>query len=353
MSSSDTPIRVMLVADPGVAARRIRKIEAVFTAEAREVLADDVTVEIETRSVRISPDGTLDIKALGELDAEHLDADAVLMLTEVPRHDEGRPLVAEIFAENRTAIISYPTLGIWATKRRIREIFMDCLLRLLPDSHGPLQEKYKQRWTHWRPAEGKERHRLFARSGTGDLRTILGMTVANDPFRTAPKLSGALAGAAAVGAFGIFYYSIWQMADALSTARLLSIGVTAILSMVVWLIFTNRLWDKPTNRHLARVVWLYNGSTVLTLLIAVSVLYTALVVTILIGALVVIDPDFLAELIGNEISFFNYLDIAWLSAAMGVVAGAVGSTFDSSMDIRRITHGQRESQRRYSEEELG
>lgn len=193
---------------------------------------------------------------------------------------------------------------------------------------------------------------MFARAGTGDLRTILGMTVANDPFRTVPKLSGALAGAAAVGAFGIFYYSIWQMADALSTVRLLSIGVAAILSMVVWLIFTNRLWDKPTSRHLARVMWLYNGSTVLTLLISVSVLYAALVITILVGALVVIDPDFLAELIGNEISFFNYLDIAWLSAAMGVVAGAIGSTFDSSTDIRRITHGQRESQRRYTEEEL-
>lgn len=143
------------------------------------------------------------------------------------------------------------------------------------------------------------------------------------------------------------------MADALSTARLLSIGAAVILSMVAWLIFTNRLWDRPTNKDLARVFWLSNGSTVLTLLIAVSMLYVALVVTILIGALVVIDPDFLADLIGSEISFFNYLDIAWLSAAMGVVAGAVGSTFDSSMDIRRITHGQRESQRRYTEDELG
>ncbi|MGJ9405466.1 hypothetical protein ACHABQ_03965 [Nesterenkonia aurantiaca] len=352
MSSSDTPIRVMLVADPGVAARRIKKIQEAFTAEAREVLADEVTVEIETRSVRIGPDGNLDIKAMGELDADHLDADAVLMLTEVPRHDEGRSVVAEIFAQSRTAIVSYPTLGVRSTKRRIREIFMDCLLQLLPDSHGPLQQQYSQRWNHWRPNGTGDGHRLFARSGTGDLRTILGMTVANAPFRTAPKLSGALAGASAVGAFGIFYYSIWQMADALSTARLLSIGVAAVLSMVIWLILTNRLWDRPTDHDLARVVWLYNGSTVLTLLIAVSVLYAALVVTILIGALIVIDPDFLADLIGTEISFINYLDIAWLSAAMGVVAGAVGSTFDSSMDIRRITHGQRESQRWYSEDEL-
>ncbi|TDS84259.1 hypothetical protein [Nesterenkonia aurantiaca] len=352
MSSSDTPIRVMLVADPGVAARRIEKIKEAFLAEARDIFVDDVTVEMEIRSPRITPEGSLDIEALRELDADHLDADAVLMLTEVPRHVEGRPLVAEILAKNRTAVVSYPTLGVRSTKRRIREIFMDCLLRLLPDCHGPLQKEYRQRWTRWQPVEPSGRHRLFAHPGTGEVRTLLGMTVANDPFRTAPKLSGALAGAAAVGAFGIFYYSIWEMADALSTARLLSIGGAVILSMVAWLIFTNRLWDKPTNKDLARVFWLYNGSTVLTLLIAVSMLYVALVVTILIGALVVIDPDFLADLIGSEISFFNYLDIAWLSAAMGVVAGAVGSTFDSSMDIRRITHGQRESQRRYSEDEL-
>ncbi|MBO0594946.1 hypothetical protein I2485_08035 [Nesterenkonia sp. E16_7] len=143
MSSSDTPIRVMLLADPGVAARRIKKIEESFAAEAREVFIDEVTVEIEIRSLRITPAGSLDIEALRQLDEEHLDADAVLMLTEVPRHIEGRPLVAEILAKSRTAVISYPTLGVLSTKRRIREIFMDCLLRLLPDSHGPLQKEYR------------------------------------------------------------------------------------------------------------------------------------------------------------------------------------------------------------------
>ncbi|MGJ9424890.1 hypothetical protein ACHABX_03480 [Nesterenkonia halotolerans] len=351
MSSADTPLRLMLIADPGVATRRIHKITERFSAEARELLIKDLEVVVETRSVRINTDGTLDIAAIGELDAEHLDADAVLVLTEVPRHDERRPLVAEIFPKNRTAIVSFPTLGIWATKRRIREIFLDCLLRLLPDQHGPVGKKYTQRWARWQSAESDQHLRMFAHTLTGDPRTVLGMTVANEPIRTAPKLSGALAAASAVGAFGIFYYSIWQMADALSTLRLLSIGLAVILSMAAWLIYTNGLWDKPTDRHLARVVMLYNGSTVLTLLVAVTMLYLALVVAIFVGAVVVIDPDFLAELIGEEVDVFNYLDIAWLSAAMGVVAGAIGSTFDSNMDVRRITHGQRELQRRYSEED--
>ena len=351
MSSADTPLRLMLIADPGVAARRMMKVADSFTAEARDVLTKEVDVEIETRSVRMSPDGTLDVAALGELDAEHLDADAVLVLTEVPRHLDGHSLVAEVFLEKRTAIVSIPTLGVWSTKRRICEVFMDCLLRLLPEADGSNREKYDQRWTEWKSTEGGNRHRLFAHTFMGTPRTILGMTVTNEPLRTAPKLSGVLAAAAATGAFGIFYYSIWQMADALSTLRLLSIGVAVIISMVVWLIFTNRLWDNPKNHNVSRVVMLYNGSTVLTLLIAVTTLYLALVVAIFIGALVVIEPGFLADLIGTEVDLFNYLDIAWLSAAMGVVAGAIGSTFDSSTDIRRITHGQREFQRRYTDED--
>lgn len=47
----------------------------------------------------------------------------------------------------------------------------------------------------------------------------------------------------------------------------------------------------------------------------------------------------------------RYLDIAWLSAAMGVVAGALGSSFDNDTDLRNLTHGQRERQRMFTEEE--
>lgn len=352
MSSADTPFRLMLIADPGVAERRIKGITETFTAEARQALTGRVDVAVETRSVRINPDGSLDVTVIGELDAKHLDADAVLVLTEVPRHDEGRPLIAEIFAEKRTAIVSLPTLGMWSTKRRIRAIFMDALLQLLPEAHGPLSKNAAQRWSRWKSTSQGDRYQLFAPPVTGDLRTVLGMTAANDPWRTASKLSGALAAASAVGAFGIFYNSIWQMADALSSIRLISIGAAVIISMVAWLISTNRLWDKPTSHNVTRVVMLYNGSTVLTLLVCVTMLYLALVIGILVGAAVVIEPGFLAEITGEEVDFFNYLDIAWLSAAMGVVAGAVGSAFDPSMDIRRITHGQRELQRRYTAEEL-
>ena len=67
---------------------------------------------------------------------------------------------------------------------------------------------------------------------------------------------------------------------------------------------------------------------------------------ILAGAVVVIAPNFMSDVLGYPADFPNYLKIAWFSAAMGVIAGALGSSFDSSTDVRSITHGQRERQRR-------
>lgn len=178
---------------------------------------------------------------------------------------------------------------------------------------------------------------------------MLGMTMANDPWRTVPKLSGALAAASATGAFGIFYSSIWQMSTYLSTARLLSIGATAILVMVSWLIVNHKLWDEPRSDSLATVVMYYNLSTVLTLLITVFALYAGLVGLILLGGLIVIDPEFMTAQIRQEATVANYLDIAWLSAAMGVVAGGIGASFDSDLDVKRLTHGQRMRQRVYTD----
>lgn len=139
------------------------------------------------------------------------------------------------------------------------------------------------------------------------------------------------------------------MSDALSTPRLLFIGLLAMVSMGSWLMVGHRLWDRPKHQRFITVVLLYNMSTLLTIAICMLALYACLVILILIGSLVVIDPDFMSGVLGHEAAFTNYLDIAWLSAAMGTVAGALGSSFDSSIDLRQITHGQRERQRTYSE----
>lgn len=343
---------MVLVADPGLPTERARSIEEKLQQQLTEVYSASVRLEMRTSTLRLRPDGTLDLSQALDLARSFGDPYAVLLLTEIPRLHDGRPLIGEIFPEQNIAVVSCPTLGVLTTRRRILDALMGCALRVAPPQEERDLAPYGRRWAQWEELTSPEEHQLLVGSRViGGARTVAGMVAGNEPFRTAPKLSSALAAAAATGAFGIFYNSIWTMSMYLTTQRLLLIGLLAILAITGWLIVGNRLWDAPRQQRLARVVLLYNLSTVLTLLMIITLLYAALVVLIFVSALIVIDPDFLAEITRSEPSLVRYLDIAWLSAAMGVVAGALGSSFDNDTELRSLTHGQRERQRRFAEEE--
>lgn len=350
---TERTLHVLIIADPGTASRRIASLEDEFEEQLQQVFEMDVHLETSAQTVRVQPDHQLEMSTLDSFVNSYPNVDVVLMLTGIPRHTRGKPLIAEVLADRKIAVISFPTLGAWPSKRRVLKVLTSCINQLVP--YGPPASSYSfmPRWGRWSDSSDSGHQTLHAHTFTGGPRLVLGMTMANNPMRMASKLSRALAAATATGAFGIFYNSIWQMSHFLSTARLISIGVIAIAVMVVWLITINRLWDRPVRERLAPVVLYYNLSTALTLLLCVIALYVSLVAGILVAGLIVIDPQFMSQTIQAPASFGNYLDIAWLSAALGVVAGALGSSFDSDADIRNLTHGQRLRMRVYSDDESG
>ncbi|WP_309133085.1 hypothetical protein [Brevibacterium sp.] len=341
---------MLLVADPGLPSRRALAIHDRVEQLLRDAYGVQTTVNVHTDTIRLTPDHELALNEIDGLRTGYPDADLVLILTEIPRHTQGNPLIAEVHADRNIAVVSCPTLGAWRTKHRIVKAIMSSIDKLVPWNLNESMRAFSLKGTNWTESDDSQHQTLHAPTLSGGAHLILGMTISNDPWRTAPKLSGALAAASATGAFGIFYSSIWQMSTYLSTFRLLSIGVTAIFVMMTWLILGHKLWDKPVNEKLAPVVMFYNLSTVLTLLFTVVALYAVLAVLIFLGGLVVIDPAFMGQQIQQKASLTNYLDVAWLSAAMGVVAGAIGASFDSDLDVQRLTHGQRMRQRLYSEE---
>ena len=343
-------VNVLLVADPGLPARRARSIEHDLQQLLDEAFSPPITLDVETAMLRLRPDNSLDLTDAIDLSEEYSSPDAVLLLTEIPRLDDGYPLIAEIFPDERIAVVSCPTLGAFVSRQRILDTLMACTLRLKPTSEPRDTSRFERSWLRWaQSADGNDHSTLRAQRTSGGVRTVLGMVANNEPLKTAPRLSSALAAAAATGAFGIFYNSIWVMSTYLSTPRLLGVGALAIAAMTVWLIVSNGLWDSPKRDNLARIVLLYNLSTVVTLLLAVIALYAALVLLILAGATIVIAPEYMEEVTGEPPVFTRYLDVAWLSAAMGVVAGALGSSFDQETNLRTLTHGQRERQRKYTE----
>lgn len=53
----------------------------------------------------------------------------------------------------------------------------------------------------------------------------------------------------------------------------------------------------------------------------------------------------MSEIVGRPSTLHNDLNIAWLSASLGTVAGALGTSFDSDVDVRKLTHGRRQMMR--------
>lgn len=341
--SGNSKLSLLFIAEPGVPAHRLQKIRANLDARIVQVYGVSPDLYDSSEALGINPEGSLDMQVIADISHKFPHTTAVVCLTEMPRHSGKHPLIAEVNTSNCLAVISCPTLEGPCPRRRLAQTIMACLARMdLPTNPGTTPAT-RLAWGTW----GKNEHgfSMRARVFTGELRTITGMVVTNEPLHTAPRLSSVLATAAATGAFGIFYNSIWQMSSTLSTGRLVFVAVMAIALMVLWLMYNNRLWDRPVSKNRAWLITLYNVSTVVTLLLCVIMLFAALLVFTLVGGLVIISPEFMEQILGYEVGFTDYLRIAWLSASMGVIGGGLGSSFDSEEDIRRVTHGQRERQR--------
>ena len=135
------------------------------------------------------------------------------------------------------------------------------------------------------------------------------------------------------------------MAVTVHPARLALISVMAILVMVVWFVSYNRLWDRPSSHRRSGEALLHNVSAVLTLAIGVTVMYVVLYLLTMLAAVSVIDLHFLQSQLGRPAGLADYARIVWLACSMGIMAGALGSSFDSEEAVRRAAFSRRERER--------
>jgi hypothetical protein len=171
------------------------------------------------------------------------------------------------------------------------------------------------------------------------------MVLDNRPWRLVPHLAGATAAAAATAAYGVFTTTFWNMADALPVWRLGLISVVSIAAMASWLLLYNRLWEKPSRRNDREKALLYNLSTLITLTFGVACMYAILYIFALAASFAVIDSGYLSSQLGHTSNPADYLRIVWLASSVGIVAGALGSSFESEEAVRQATYSRRERER--------
>ncbi|MDA2806690.1 hypothetical protein [Nocardiopsis suaedae] len=349
---------VGLVCDPGLPAEMAERLADRLPRELSLAVGGAVEWRVCTRPDPLPLDehGDIPLASTARRLRRREGWDLLVALTELPRRVGTRPLLASIDTGARAGLVSVPAAGWPLSFRRVRQTVIHLVGRLYGGTCGGPPGRTEGRR---RPAPPPSSARRFTSPdpesmdeslelvGTrGKVRLLTGMVRANRPWRLLPSLSSAIAAAVATSSFGVFYNSIWQMADTLHPARTALLNVFAVVALAAWLIAYNGLWEEPDGERLRREVMLYNASTICTVGVGVLCMYALLFTVTLAEALVVIDASFMESVLGHPTGVKEYLLIVWMASSMGTVAGALGSTFESEAAVRAAAYSKRERERR-------
>ncbi|CAM04131.1 uncharacterized protein (DUF2267 family) [Saccharopolyspora erythraea NRRL 2338] len=360
MTISDRVV-IGLEADPGPPTALAGQVAQRLPDMLARQVSDETTWEIKVSTDELTLDGDgripIEQRARERMPAEGWDV--IVCLTDLPRRNGTQPVVADIRAEEGVALASLPAIG-WARLLPhlanvlvhiigmvVREKYGLSGHRPLAPSHHHVARRATERISPVRQVPSSDVDVQLTLSGVrGRARLLCGMARDNRPWRLVPSLSKAIAAAMATAAFGIFYPTMWSMADALSTARLALISFVAISAMVTWLVIDNGLWERGRDRNTREEAFLYNVATLLTLFIGVACMYIVLFALTWLASLAVTATPYLSAVLGHPADAGDYATLVWLASSMGTIAGAVGSSLETRNAVMRATYSKREQERR-------
>lgn len=347
----DTTPTVGLLADPGIPDRVATHIADDLAERTSREAGTRWQVEVSAEMLPLAPDGQIPLSEHApELRREH-GWDYVVYLTDLPLVMDQQPMLCEFSSETGAALIALPCLGGLRIEERTQELMM-VLLRAatVPTADRPTPSAFEEALggaTMREVALPDSDFTTIVLTGRGaPLRLLGGMVRSNRPGSMLPALKGSMAAGVVTGAFGVFYGTIAQLADSLPALRLAVISVLVIGALSGWLIFSNNLWNRGRDRESAWRHVLDNISTIITVGVSTLLLYVALFVVMLIMSLVVVEAGYMEAQVGHPTTFREYVHLAWLAASLGVMAGALGSSFDSDDAVREATYSQRFHERR-------
>ena len=280
--------------------------------------------------------------------------DLVVVLTDLPLRLARRPVVAHASPTHGVAVLSVPALGTLALRRRLRDAVLRLIGALLGEA-GDDGADGRADAARWRRIGSRLRElgsdvegqapslRYTTRVFTGHLRLLFGMVRANRPWQLAARLSRALTAAAAAGVFALVTSDIWSLAGALGWQRLTVVSVGSVVAIGVTLIVGARLWERVADPRTRQQVVLFNIATTATVVIGVAAFYAALFVLSLLAGLLLVVPSLLAEAISHPVTFGDYVEVAWLTASLATVGGALGAGLESDEAVRRAAYTYRTS----------
>lgn len=352
-----------VIADPGMPIRVARRLLRDFIDELSTATGQQWNVELSQRRLPLDSEGDIPLAEHAARLREENSWEYLVYLTDLPLVHADEVMLCEVSAVDRAALISVPSLGVWRTSARLRRLITALVDAARGVSDYPSEPSLKR-------VVGRRRVRRDLPAALEDdspeaepdhddtwtfvqlpglrnrLELLAGMVRSNQPTGLLPALSTAFTLATATGAFGIFYGSIWTLADALHPLRLLLISAVVIGMFSTWLIVGNGLWSQGRETSAGWQRRFDNAATILTIGSGVAMLHLALFALLFVLSLIIIDAGHLQFELMHPVSLADYVALAWLSTSLGTFAGALGSNFNSEDAVREATYSRRVYERR-------
>lgn len=277
------------------------------------------------------------------------DWDLVVCLTDLPLKAQRRPVVAHASPLHGVAVVCLPALGAIALRRRTRDTVVGLVRTLLGDTEDHALSgsvaglgRRARELGRSQQQDGDGSVMFTARVLSGNLRLLIGMIRANQPWKLAIGLSRALTAALAAGVFALVTSDIWQLGDALGWIRLSAVGVGSVAAITVALIAGAGLWERTSHPVARKQVALFNLATTATVVLGVLSLYGALLLLALLTSPVLVPSGLFEEGLGHSVGVGDYMELAWLTSSLATLGGALGAGLESDESVRAAAYTYRQ-----------
>lgn len=277
-----------------------------------------------------------------------------ICITDLPSLSNNKTVLSDINIQKKTAMVSLPALGVFRIKQKLCSIIIDIVSYIYGTSKNKSKnipfEKFSQfnikKITSTIESPNNERY-IYNSTAMGLAKTILGMTYANEPWKAVISFKKVIALGLATGTYISIFSTPWQLSVEYEWPRFVILMLLSFIGMTVWLIYAHNFWEPSSSKSQKKYRYLYNFTTLLTMLCLILLSYIVLFF-LLLTSIVLFVPDNLFKSWGyaNEsYSVSNYLRLSWFISSAGLLAGSLGTVMVGETKMKKITYTSRQVSR--------
>lgn len=296
--------------------------------------------------------------------------DYVISLTDLPIFYNKYIVLADTDSDEKAAQISLAAFGMFPTKAKVKKTLLQMTKELYHHHNGKdkiefmnngigIKEKTKshkqfnllrkifqltsiERRKLKEKSNGTSVRFLIHPKWNGKIKLIAGMTVANSPWSIMPSFKKVIGLAFATGSYMLIFNTLWILSGIYGFFRFIILMLTAMIAMVIWIIFAHNLWERKHNYTSRKLRRMYNITTITTLSVSVIIFYVSMLLIFNIAVFIFVPKETFKTILDDEVGITDYARLAWLVTSAATVAGAIGAGLEDEESVREITYGYRQ-----------